>query len=65
MAVTKQKKEVLLSKAQDIFANNATTVFVEAKGMLVNDINNIRKKMNIEKELKTDNKKWWQKIWKD
>ncbi len=28
-------------------------------------INNIRKKMNIEKELKTDNKKWWQKIWKD
>lgn len=43
MAVTKQKKEVLLSKAQDIFANNATTVFVEAKGMLVNDINTLRK----------------------
>ncbi len=48
MAVTKQKKQEFLAKAQDIFANNGTTVFVEAKGMLVNDINNIRKTLKTE-----------------
>ncbi len=45
MALTKDRKKELLEKAQDIFANSNSAVFVETKGLGANDSNVMRAEM--------------------
>ena len=45
MALTKDRKKELFDKAQDIFANSNSAVFVEAKGLGANDSNAMRSEM--------------------
>ncbi|MFW0871236.1 MAG: 50S ribosomal protein L10 [Patescibacteria group bacterium] len=48
MAITRERKEELLSKAKDILGNSATTVFVHAHGLSANDTSAMRTQMSQE-----------------